>query len=107
MFSMVFMESVGKTSGSFLAGEQSFQAREKEFRREMDALRTSAHRDIVTEVRLMLQPSFLTQLNHRSDIRSLIPRPLSSLTLLGEGGTGEEANIWRSQLSEVGCLCVL
>lgn len=70
VFSMVFMESVGKTSGSFLAGEQSFQAREKEFRREMDALRTSAHRDIVTEVRVMFQPSFLTQLNHRSDVAS-------------------------------------
>lgn len=57
VFSMVFMESVGKTSGSFLAGEQSFQAREKEFRREMDALRTSAHRDIVTEVSVMQCPN--------------------------------------------------
>jgi len=48
---MIFMESVGSVQGSFLVGEQSFQAREKEFRREMDVLRTSAHREIVIEVK--------------------------------------------------------
>ena len=51
VFSMIFMESVGSVQGSFLVGEQSFQAREKEFRREMDVLRTSAHREIVIEVK--------------------------------------------------------
>ena len=48
------MDTVGRQSGSMLSEEQAFEQREKEFRREMDHLRTASHKDILLEVNLFL-----------------------------------------------------
>lgn len=50
VFATAFMETVGRQSGSVLSEEQVFEQREKEFRRDMDHLRTSSHKDILLEV---------------------------------------------------------
>ena len=54
MFATAFMDTVGRQSGSMLSEEQAFEQREKEFRREMDHLRTASHKDILLEVNLFL-----------------------------------------------------
>ena len=41
---------VGRSRGSYLADEKQFEMREREFRREMDAIRSSSHREVVIEV---------------------------------------------------------
>ena len=51
VFATAFMDTVGRQSGSVLSEEQMFEQREKEFRREMDHLRTASHKDILLEVR--------------------------------------------------------
>ena len=50
VFATAFMDTVGRQSGSVLSEEQVFEQREKEFRREMDHLRTASHKDILLEV---------------------------------------------------------
>ena len=50
VFATAFMDTVGRQSGSVLSEEQMFEQREKEFRREMDHLRTASHKDILLEV---------------------------------------------------------
>ena len=50
VFATAFMDTVGRQSGSVLSEEQVFEQREKEFRRDMDHLRTSSHKDILLEV---------------------------------------------------------
>ena len=42
---------VGKQKHSILSQEQHFKNREKEFRRDMDYLRATCHKEIVLEVR--------------------------------------------------------
>lgn len=51
VFTTAFKDSVGRQSGSVLSEEQMFDQREKEFRREMDHLRTASRKDILLEVR--------------------------------------------------------
>ena len=41
---------VGRSRGSYLADEKQFEMRERDFRREMDAIRSSSHREVVIEV---------------------------------------------------------
>ncbi len=50
VFATAFMDTVGRQSGSVLSEEQMFEQREKEFRREMDHLRTASHKDVLLEV---------------------------------------------------------
>ena len=50
VFSQAFMDSVGKQKDSVLSQEQHFKHREKEFRKEMDCMRATCHREIVMEV---------------------------------------------------------
>lgn len=46
----VFADTVGRVQGSYLAEERPFEMREREFRREMDSLRTSTHRELMLHV---------------------------------------------------------
>ena len=46
----VFGETVGRVPGSYLAQERGFAAREREFRREMDALHSNTHRELSLQV---------------------------------------------------------
>ena len=50
LFGKVFGDTVGRSKGSYLAEERVFEARERDFRREMDFLRTSTHKEIILEV---------------------------------------------------------
>lgn len=50
VFSQSFMDTVGRQKHSVLSQEQHFKHREKEFRFEMDSLRSSCHKEIVLEV---------------------------------------------------------
>lgn len=49
VFSQAFMETVGKQKNSVLSQEQHFKHREKEFRKEMDYMRATCHKEIVME----------------------------------------------------------
>lgn len=52
----MFGETVGRLPGSYLAQERGFEAREREFRREMDAVHSSTH----SELTLQVSQSFLS-----------------------------------------------
>lgn len=54
------MDTVGRQSGSVLSEEQMFEQREKEFRREMDHLRTASHKDILLEVCMIYNAEMCT-----------------------------------------------
>ena len=41
---------VGRMPGSFLAQERGFETREREFRREMEALHSSTHSELLLQV---------------------------------------------------------
>ena len=46
----VFGETVGRLPGSYLAQERGFEVREREFRREMDALHSNTHSELTIQV---------------------------------------------------------
>lgn len=46
----VFGETVGRLPGSYLAQERGFEAREREFRREMDTVHSSTHSELTLQV---------------------------------------------------------
>lgn len=50
VFSQAFMDTVGRQKHSVLSQEQHFKRREKDFRKEMDCLRATCHKEIVLEV---------------------------------------------------------
>ncbi len=51
LFARAFGDTVGRVPMSYLAEERMFESLEREFRREMDTLRTSSsHREVVLEV---------------------------------------------------------
>ena len=50
VFSQAFMDTVGRHRHSVLSQERHFKHREKDFRKEMDCLRASCHKEIVLEV---------------------------------------------------------
>ena len=52
LFSQAFADTTGKEKDSVLAHLKSFEKAERELRREMEALHSAAHRDIVVEVSL-------------------------------------------------------
>lgn len=54
VFSQAFMDTVGRQKNSVLSQEQHFKHREKEFRKEMDCLRSTCHKEIVLEASLKL-----------------------------------------------------
>ena len=47
----MFGETVGRLPGSYLAQERGFEAREREFRREMDTVHSSTHSELTLQVR--------------------------------------------------------
>ena len=47
----VFVDTLGRQQNSIFSQLQSFDATEREIRREMDALRSSVHRDLQLDVR--------------------------------------------------------
>ncbi len=49
VFSQAFMETIGRQKNSILSQDQQFKHREKEFRKEMDCLRSTCHKEIVLE----------------------------------------------------------
>ena len=51
VFATAFMDTIGRQPGSVLSEEQIFEQRGKEFRREMEHLKSSSHKDILLEVR--------------------------------------------------------
>ena len=50
LFARVFGDSVGRARGSYLSEERVFETLERDFRREMDSLRTSCQKEIIIEV---------------------------------------------------------
>ena len=47
----VFVDTLGRQQNSIFSQLQSFDATEREIRREMDVLRSSVHRDLQLDVR--------------------------------------------------------
>ncbi len=57
LFARVFADTVGRVPASYLTEERVFESVEREFRREMDSLRTSSsHREMVIEVSKLNSP---------------------------------------------------
>ena len=50
LLSQAFADNISKGNLSVFSGLRSFEVMEREFRREMDSLKTAAHRDLQFEV---------------------------------------------------------